>query len=128
MFLSIFTSLYELILGTHQDYSEEFETTVFPSVGIITFMLAIVFSLLFYVALGRWKAVWYTTTHWVITIVFVAAVGFGLAAMQAKSAIELFDNYILLFALYNALLAALTFIAVSFLFKKFSIFSKRTPF
>lgn len=128
MLLSIFASLYELILGTHQDYSDEFETTIFPAVGIITFVIAIVFCLLFYVALGRWRALWYTTTHWVITIALVAAVGFGLAVMQAKNAIDLFDNYILLFALYNALFAAVVFIAVSFLFRNFSIFSRRTPF
>lgn len=128
MFLSVFASLYELILSTHQDYSDEFETNIFPAVGIITFVIAIVFCLLFYVVLGRWKNIWYSVTHWVITIVIVAAIGFGLAIMQAKNAIELFDNYILLFALYNALFAAVVFIAFSFLFKNFSIFSRRTPF
>jgi di/tricarboxylate transporter len=128
MFILIFTSLYESILGTHSDYSQEFSDDIFPAVGFITFVIAIVFCLLFYVALGRWKNIWYTTVHWAITIALVAAVGFGLAFSQTKSAIDIFDNYVLLFGLYNALFAAIIFIAFSFLFKNFSIFAKRTPF
>jgi hypothetical protein len=126
MLLTIFSSLYELIIGENADFPE-YRAGIFDSVGLITFIIAIVICLLFYVALGRWKAIWYTTIHWVITIILVAAIGFGFAFTQAKGQLGDFDSYLIRFAIFNALYAAIYFIAFSFLFKNFSIFSKRTP-
>lgn len=126
MLLSIFSTLYELIIGENTDYPE-YQAGIFDSVGLITFVIAIVVCLLFYVALGRWKAVWHTTIHWVITILLVAIVGFGFAFSQAKGEIGAYDSYMIRFAAINALYAVIYFIAFSFLFKNFSIFSKRTP-
>jgi len=127
MFLSIFSALYELFIGENEDYPE-FREGIFDSVGLITFIIAIVICFLFYVALGRWKAIWYTTIHWIITIVLVAGIGFGFAFSQAKGQLGEADSYLIRFAIFNAIYASIYFILFSFLFKNFSIFSKRTPF
>ena len=126
MLLSIFAPLYELIIGKNADFPE-YREGIFDSVGLITFIIAIVICMLFYLVLGRWKLVWYTTAQWVITIALVAAIGFGYAFAQAKGQLGDVDSYLVRFAIFNALYAAIYFIAFSFLFKNFSIFSKRTP-
>jgi len=126
MFSSIFTSLYEIVIGGNPDYPE-YRDGIFASVGLLTLIIAVAICLFFYVALGRWKGVWFTRFHWAITIVICAAVGFGLAFSLAQSAIGVSDGYLIRFALINAAFSALYFIVFSFLFKNFSIFSKRTP-
>ena len=126
MLLSIFSLFYELIIGENSDFPE-YRDVIFDSVGLITLIIAIVICLLFYVALGRWKEIWYTNLHWVITIVLVAAIGFGFAFTQAKGQLGDVDGYLVRFAIFNGLYASIYFIAFSFFFKNFSIFSKRTP-
>ncbi len=127
MLLSIFSTLYELIIGENTDYPE-YQAGIFDSVGLITLVVAIVICLLFYVALGRWKAIWYSLVHWAITVVLVAAICFGFAFAHAKDVIGSYDTYLITFSLINALFAVVYFIALSFLFKRFSIFSINTPF
>jgi len=126
MLLTIFSSLYELTIGENADFPE-YREGIFDSVGLITFIVAIVVCLLFYVALGRWKLIWYTTVHWLITIILVAAICFSFAFTQAKGQLGDVNSYLVRFAIFNALYASIYFIAFSFLFKNFSIFSKRTP-
>ena len=126
MLLSIFAPLYELFIGENADFPE-YRSDLFDSLGLITFIISVSICLLFYVALGRWKLIWYTTIHWVLTILLVAAIGFGFAFTQAKGQLGTVDSYLIRFAIFNALYAAIYFIAFSFLFKNFSIFSKRTP-
>lgn len=127
MLLSIFSSIYELVCSENPDFPE-YREGIFNSVGLITLLTAVVICLLFYVALGRWKGVWYTGVHWAITIFICAAIGFGLAYSLAKGELGAVDGYLIRFALFNAVFSAVYFIAFSFLFKNFSIFSKRTPF
>lgn len=126
MLLSIFSNLYELVIGSNADFPE-YRQGIFDSVGLFTLVMAIVLCLLFYVALGRWKAIWYTTVHWVITIVIVALIGFAFAYTQSKGQLGSVNSYLIRFAIFNSIFAAIYFIALSFLFKNFSIFSKRTP-
>jgi hypothetical protein len=126
MLLSIFSTLYELIIKSNPD-SPEYQEGIFDSVGLITLIFSIVVCLIFYIALGRWKAIWYTTAHWVLTVVLVFAFGLGFAIIQAKGQLGMIDSYMIRFAIFNGIYAAIYFIAFSFLFKKFSIFSKRTP-
>ena len=126
MRLSIFSPLYEFIIGENTDFPE-YREGIFDSVGFFTFLIAVVICLLFYVALGRWKAIWYTLLHWALTIIIVAAIGFGFAFSQSKGQIGTVDSYLVRFAIFNAIYAAVYFIAFSFIFKNFSVFSKRTP-
>ncbi|MCA0447291.1 MAG: hypothetical protein LCH54_13790 [Bacteroidetes bacterium] len=125
-FFSIFSFIYEIIIGENSDFPE-YREGIFDSVGLITLIISVAICLLFYVGLGRWKALWYTMIHWVITILIVASIGFGFAFSQAKGELGDVDSYLIRFAIFNAMYAALYFIAFSFLFKNFSIFSKRTP-
>jgi len=126
MVLSIFPNLYEMIIGENTDYPE-YRDNLFGSVGILTFFISIIFCVLFYVVLGRWKEVWYNRIHWSITIVLLSAVSFGLAILQSKNLLSIMDGYLIMFASFNAIFAVIYFIAFSFLFKNFSIFSKRIP-
>ena len=124
---TLFTSIYEFICGKNQDISD-YRERIYGSVGFLTLLIAIVIGLLFYVALGRWRNVWHTRTHWAITIVLAACIGFGLSYGLAKSIIGAVDGYLIQFALMNAALLAVYFILLSLVFKHFSIYSKRTPF
>jgi uncharacterized membrane protein len=126
MLLSIFSGLYEMLIGVNPDYPE-YREQIFSSVGLLSFVVAIVVCLIFYVVLGRWRMIWFNNVHWGATIFFCAVIGFLLAYLSAKSALGVFDSYLGRFALFNALYTALYFIIFSFLFKNFSIFSKRTP-
>jgi len=126
MLLSLFPTLYELIIGKNPDYPEYGES-IFNSVGILSFIISIVICLIFYVGLGRWKPVYHKIHHWIITIIVVAGIGFGLAFTQAKGVLDFIDSYLIQFALFNAVFSALYFIIFSFFFKRFSIYSKNTP-
>ena len=127
MLLSIFSPLYECTIGQNNDYPE-YRQEIFNSVGILTLIIAVVFCLIFYLALGRWKEIWYNRTHWSITIVILAGMAFGLALMQTKGTLHsAIDSYLIQFSSFNALYAVIYFVVFSFLFKNFSIYSKRTP-
>lgn len=127
MLLSVFSPLYELVCGVNSNYPE-YRTQLFGSTGLLTIVLALIIGLLFYVVLGRWKLIWFNKAHWAATIALCALFGFLLAFISAKSLLGLVDGYLLRFALFNAIFAAVFFILFSFLLKNFSIFSKRTPF
>ena len=126
MFLSIFSPLYELVCGENLD-NPAYRDTIFNSVGLLTIVVAVVICLVFYVVLGRWKSIWHTRSDWAITAAICAAIGFGLAYSVAKEELGEADSYVTIFAAFNAIFAAIYFIAFSFLFKNFSIFAKRTP-
>jgi len=118
--------MYELFIGENVDYPE-YREGIFSSVGTLSFIISVIICLIFYVGLGRWKPIFHKTIHWVITIIIVVGIAFGLAFMQAKGVLDLFDVYLIQFALFNAVYSAIYFLIFSLLFKRFSIFSKRTP-
>jgi hypothetical protein len=123
----MFQQMYELLCGQNNDPA--YATNIYPSVGLFTLIFAIVFALIFYVALGRWKNVWYTRIHWVITLVLLAALSavFGMFQAKGETASDSFDSFMIKFGLINALYAVVYFILLSLLLKRFSIYSKRTP-
>lgn len=123
---TLFRIIYEFLCGKNQGISD-YRTHIYSSVGLLTLIIAVITALLFYVVLGRWRMVWYTRTHWVITMVLAAMIGFCVAYSVAKGSIGSVDSYLILFASLNAILLAVYFIAFSLLLKKFSIYSKRTP-
>jgi len=124
---TLFTMLYESLCGKNQNISD-YRERIYGSVGLLTVMTAIALGLLFYLALGRWRNIWHKRKHWVMTILFAATAGFGLAFGLAKGIIGSSDAYLIQFSLINAVLLSVYFILLSFLFKRFSIYSKRTPF
>jgi hypothetical protein len=124
---TLFTSIYEFICGKNQSISD-YRERIYGSVGLLTLIIAIVIALLFYLALGRWRNVWYTRTHWVITVVLAALAGFSLAYSISKAIIGAVDGYLIQFSMLNSALLAFYFILLSCLCKHFSIYSKRTPF
>ena len=127
MFLSIFSTLYELVIGENADYSE-YVDSIFTGVGILTFVISVLFCLVFYVILGRFTNIWYNTVHWSITIAILAVLAFAYALVQSQNVLGFADAYTYQFAAFNALYAALYFVGFSFLFKNFSIHSRKTPF
>jgi glucan phosphoethanolaminetransferase (alkaline phosphatase superfamily) len=127
MLLSVFTSMYEVFIGANPDYPE-YREGIFNAVGLMTLVVAIGMCLLFFVLLGRWKNIWYTRTHWTITLLLTAVIGFAFAYSQGKSQLSVADSYLIRFAAFNALYGAVYFAAFSLLFKNFSIYSKRIPF
>ena len=126
MLLSIFSALYELVCGVNKNYPE-YRQQIFNSVGLLTVIIALAICIIFYVVLGRWKMVWYNNVHWGFTIVICAVICFLLAFLTTKNVLGLVDGYLWLFAIFNAVYSVIYFVIFSFLFKKFSIFSKRTP-
>lgn len=127
MLLSFFNILYELVCGANAE-SPEYGEGVFESVGLLTVIVSLIIALIFYIGLGRWQNIWHTRVHWVITLIIVAVAGFGVAYSLSKNEIGAVDGYLIRFALFNMLYAAVFFFLFSLFFKNFSIFSKRTPF
>ena len=127
MLLSIFTGLYEGLIGPNPDYPE-YRAGIFSSVGLFTLISAIVIAAVFYAGLGRWKPVFHRTSHWFLTLVLTAVLGFLFAFLNTRGTLAMTDSYTVQFALFNALYAALYFFLFSLLFKRFSIFAKHTPF
>lgn len=128
MILSIFTSLYQALIGKNDD--PIYEDEVFFSVGLFTIIIALAVGILFYLGIGRWKAIFCHLKHWIVSLLIVLVVTGLLALQQAKSATqaEVFDAYMVRFAMFNALFAIIWFFLFSLLLKRFSIFSKHTPF
>lgn len=127
MVSSIFSSLYELVTGNNPDYPE-FREQIFDSVGLFTVMMSLVVAVAFYAVLGRWKMVWYNLTHWTITLVVCAVMGFVFAYLLTKSELGLVDGYVIRFSIFNTVYAALFFFLFSLIGRYVSIFSRHTPF
>lgn len=126
MFSSLFTVLYEALCGENSG-SPEYRESIYSSVGLLTIVLSALFAILFYLVLGRWRNVWHKRWQWAVTILISALTGFTIAFYVAKSQTGNVDGYLYEFALFTALLAGFYFVALSFVCKPFSIYSKRTP-
>jgi hypothetical protein len=122
----MFTSIYEFSCGPNDDpiYAEQ----VFPFVGLITLIIAILVCLFFYVIIGRWKSILDKLWHWVITLILIAAITFELAFTQAKGQLGDVDSYLIRFAIFNALYSSIYFIIFSLIFQRISIYSRHLPF
>lgn len=128
MLLTVFSSFYEWICGTNAESPEYNDNGIYDSVGLITVVSVITFVVLFYLILGRWKPIFYALKHWVLTLVIAALVGFGFAFTVAKKELGSTDAYLIRFAVINAICMMLLFFIFSLVFKRASIFAKRTPF
>lgn len=124
----MFVSLYELWLGQNNDpiYADE----VFTPVGLITLFVSLLLAAIYYLGLGRWRAIFHRTPQWVLTLVIAAIFAFAYALSYAKDRTQAdqTDNYMTGFGAVNAMYALIYFFVFSLLLKRFSIFAKRTPF
>jgi glucan phosphoethanolaminetransferase (alkaline phosphatase superfamily) len=127
MLLSIFSSLYELIIGENADFPE-YREGIFDSVGLITFIFAIVICLLFFVVIGRLKSLLDRMWHWVVTLVIVAVIAFALAFTQAKGQLGDVDSYLIRFSIFNAIYSVVYFFIFSLLFQRASVYARHLPF
>ncbi|RZM21501.1 MAG: hypothetical protein EOO88_32960 [Pedobacter sp.] len=127
MLLTVFSGLYELISGSNPnvpDYIDE----VYDTVGQITIVVVLTLLLIFYLLLGRWKPIFHGSGHWIITLALTSCAAFAIAFITAKDVIGNIDSYMYRFSLMNAVFAGVIFILLSIVFKKMSIYAKRTPF
>ena len=123
----MFTAIYEFFCGTNDD--PVYASDVYPNVGLFTLVLAIVFAIIFYLLLGRWKPVWDKTVHWIISLVILVAIAFYLALSQSKSATgEDADSFMYKCSLINALIATFYFFIFSAPAKKNVHFCKAHSF
>ncbi|HEY5408524.1 MAG TPA: hypothetical protein VIJ92_15630 [Ginsengibacter sp.] len=127
MLLSIFSTLYETLAGENPNYAE-YRESIFTSVGWLTLITVFIISLIFYVGFGRWKPFFHKLSHWIITLIIVAILGFLFAFMLSRSELGITDSYVIRFSFFNAIYAVIYFIIFSLLLKRVSIFAKRTPF
>lgn len=128
MILSIFSSLYQALIGKNDD--PIYEDEIFFTVGLFTLIIALGVAILYYLGIGRWRAVFCHLKHWIVSLFIVLIVTGLLALQQSKSVTQAdaFDAYMVRFAMFNALFAIVGFFIFSLLLKRFSIFAKRTPF
>ncbi|TWV93000.1 hypothetical protein [Chitinophaga pinensis] len=82
----MFSLLYELLGGKNNN--PVYASTIFPSVGLFTVILSVIFALVFYLLLGRWRPVWDKQKHWLVTMVLLALIASGLAYSQAINGTE----------------------------------------
>ncbi len=127
MILSIFSSLYETFIGANPDYPE-YRETLFSSVGLLTLLIAFGICLIFYAGFGRWKPFFHKLSHWLVTLLIVAIIGFAFAYVQSKNTLGVTDSYVTRFSIFNSIFAIVYFIIFSLLLKRISIFARRTPF
>ena len=127
MLLSIFSFLYEIIIGENYNYPE-YRDGIFSTVGLITFIISVVTCLIYYLGLGRWKPFFHQVGHWIIAFVITISLCFGLAFSIANDELGESDGYMIRFALVNSLYSLIYFLIFSLIVKRFSIFAKRTPF
>jgi len=124
----MFKFLYELLCGKNVDPT--YATDVYPFVGMFTLLTVLLFVALFYVALGRWKPVWYNLKHWFVTLIILLVFGFFLAFTKSKEVTgeDTHTSFMWKLAFVNVLFTFIYFLVFSLLFKKISIFAKHTPF
>ncbi|RIV18126.1 hypothetical protein DYU11_29670 [Fibrisoma montanum] len=124
----MFTALYELFIGKNPDPT--YRNAVFTSVGTLTLLIMLVLAALFYLLLGRWRAVFHRTSHWILSLVIALIIGFSLAISYAKDATgePSADSYMYGFAGVNLLWALIVFVGASALFRRGSVYARHTPF
>lgn len=123
----MFEFLYELLCRQNPD--PIYATDIYPYVGIFTLLFALVFAIVFYIVLGRSKPIWDKTVHWMITLIILLIIAFSFAYNHAQKVTdESSDPFFFTFAMVNTLYAFIYYVLFSLVFKRFSIFAKRTPF
>jgi len=128
LILSIFNSIYELVLDPNVNYPE-YRESIFKTVGLATLFLSIFWAVLFYLGINRMRSGFNKRKHWAFILLINDAINFGLTLFLANKTLELgsFDAYMYMTGIFNAVISTLIFVGLSFLLKKFSIHATHTP-
>ncbi len=123
----MFTILYELVIGKNAD--PIYRNTIFLPIGAFTVSIMLVLSFLFYVVLGRWRAVFHRNSHWVWTLLFGLVVVFWLTLSFAQNATgePHVNAYMLGLGGINIGIALLSFVGASLFFRRGSKYARHTP-
>ena len=124
---------YTISFSKKYTYEDQFRTDVFPTVGIVTLIVALVLALLYYVVINRMTDKLDQLVHWIIVLVTGAVFGGVFAFIIANNYLigELGETEVgvpLLFWIMNGIYAMLYFFIFSVLLKKASKFATRVPF
>jgi drug/metabolite transporter (DMT)-like permease len=122
----MFNYLYTLLCG--KNINPDYKVHIYPFIGLFTLLFAAGLSFIFYVVLGRLRPIWYKTTHWLVIMVLILLVASSLAFNYAEQMTGGDTPFTYTFAMVNALYAFIYYVIFSLIFKRFSIYAKRTPF
>lgn len=127
MLLGIFSNIYELISGVNIN-NPEYDDEIYSNVGLVTLVIVLCITILFYLLIGRWRPIFCSIYNWIFTLL-LTSIGCGILAFaSAKDVIGQADTYMIRFSIMNGVLSAVFFILLSIAMKRLSIFAKRTPF
>ena len=130
---TFFTSLYSVLISIFQsqrpvDYGL-YKTDLFSLVGWSTLGLSLLLVLAFYYVFNSvLRTGMFRTTHWVLMLALAAGLGVLLANTLSKSHGAEASSYLGYFMVVNLVVAALWFLLLSVLLKRWSTYARTTPF
>jgi hypothetical protein len=129
----MFTRLYPALISIFQsqrpaDYGI-YKTQLFDLVGWSTLGVALLLVVAFYYIFNSaLRTGMFRTTHWVLTLALAAGLGTFLAYNLSKGHGAEAGSYLGYFMVVNAVVAALWFLLLSVLLKRWSTYARTTPF
>ena len=130
---TFFTSLYSALISIFQsqrpvDYGL-YKTDLFSLVGWSTLGLSLLLVLAFYYVFNSvLRTGMFRTTHWVLMLALAAGLGVLLANTLSKNHGAEASSYLGYFMVVNLVVAALWFLLLSVLLKRWSTYARTTPF
>ncbi|MBD2767465.1 hypothetical protein IC235_06120 [Hymenobacter sp. BT664] len=130
---TFFTSLYSALISIFQsqrpaDYGL-YKTDLFSLVGWSTLGVALLLVLAFYYLFNTaLRTGLFRTTHWVLTLALAAGLGTLLAHSLSTGHGAEASSYLGYFMVVNMVVAALWFLLLSVLLKRWSTYARTTPF
>ena len=130
---TFFTSLYSALISIFQsqrpaDYGL-YKTDLFALVGWSTLGVALLSVLVFYYLFNSaLRTGLFRTAHWGLTLALAAGLGTLMAHSLSKGHGAEASSYLGYFMVVNMLVAALWFLLLSVLLKRWSTYARTTPF
>jgi hypothetical protein len=122
---SVFNFIYETLVGKTSDPT--YREGIFLTIGVATFLINLALALLFYLLLGRWKAVWYKLSHWILTLLLSIGICSLVLSLVTDGEVDVNGEWWMILV-WNTIIATVWYFIFSMLLKRFSIFPKYIPF